>query len=81
MVLCVCVAGVRVRRGVLQSGAAAGACEDDVLLSAARAALSSAAHHEAAVLRQTERVVGRRLQPDSQESAVSDSSSCVCVCV
>ncbi len=36
-VLIVCVAGVRVRRGVLQSGAAAGEGEDGVLRSAVRA--------------------------------------------
>ncbi len=49
-VLIVCVAGVLVRRGVLQSGAAAGEGKDSVLRSAVRAALSSAAHHEAAVV-------------------------------
>ncbi len=48
--LIVCVAGVLVRRGVLQSGAAAGEGKDSVLRSAVRAALSSAAHHEAAVV-------------------------------
>ncbi len=49
-VLIVCVAGVRVRRGVLQSGAAAGEGKDSILCSAVRAALSAAAHHEAAVV-------------------------------
>lgn len=62
-------------RCVQQSDTAAGDGTDGLVLLAASAPVFASAHHQAPVLRQAARVVGRRLPPDPQESAVSDCSA------